>query len=202
MEKIRISTGPSASPGTDNPKRLMTESAWSSQRPRRTAARMPAGRASARASANAVRCQGQRVGIALRYEVGDCVVEADGAAQVAVQHAVPIMEILPPKRLIEAVLMAQGRQVRVRCALAQHLLDGIAGNQVNEQKHQRDHQPDDGKREGEAGEGLLHGLDSTINQDIGSGIAGQRSVIRESAIRRQPKPEGTLRGEQAAKNSS
>ena len=54
MEKTRISTGPSARPGTERPKRLTTESAWSKKRPRRTAARIPAGSASASAKTNAV----------------------------------------------------------------------------------------------------------------------------------------------------
>jgi len=53
MENTRISTGPSARPGTDNPKRLTTESAWSTQRPHRTAAATPAGNASANPNASA-----------------------------------------------------------------------------------------------------------------------------------------------------
>ena len=43
---------------------------------------------------------------------------------------------------------------------------------MNEQKDQRNHQPDDRKSEREAGEGLLHGLGTTINQkdrDQGTG---------------------------------
>jgi hypothetical protein len=35
---------------------------------------------------------------------------------------------------------------------------------MNQQKDQRNHQPDDGNGENEAGEGLHHRLDSTINQ--------------------------------------
>jgi hypothetical protein len=38
---------------------------------------------------------------------------------------------------------------------------------VNEQKNQRNHQPNDRNCEREASENLLHGLDSTINQGIG-----------------------------------
>jgi len=34
---------------------------------------------------------------------------------------------------------------------------------VDEQKNQRNHQPDDGQSKGEAGENLFHGLFSTIN---------------------------------------
>ncbi len=46
---------------------------------------------------------------------------------------------------------------------------------MNEQKDQRNHEPDDRDGEDEAGEDLLHGLESTINQ--GSGVRGQWSVI-------------------------
>jgi hypothetical protein len=75
--------------------------------------------------------------------------------------------------------VAQGRCIRLRCALAQHLQDRVAGNQVNEQKHQRNHQPDDRDGKNEASENLLHGLESTINQ--GSGIRGQGSALSSNA---------------------
>ena len=45
---------------------------------------------------------------------------------------------------------------------------------MDEQKDQRDHQPNDRKGEREAGEDRLHGAGTTINQ--GSGFRGQGSV--------------------------
>jgi len=66
--------------------------------------------------------------------------------------------------------MAQGAYIRWSCAIAQHLLNRIAGHQMNEQKNQRDHQPDNRNSKREAGEGLLHGLQSTINHTSASGL--------------------------------
>ena len=82
--------------------------------------------------------------------------QPDGVAQVAVQNPIPVVQILPAQRLVEAVLVAQRIDVGGRCALAQHLQNGVAGHQVNEQKHQRNHQPHDRKSECEAGENLFH----------------------------------------------
>ena len=60
--------------------------------------------------------------------------------------------------------MAQGRDVGGRCTFAQHLENGVAGNQVNQQEDQRDNEPDDRDGEDKTGEDLLHGLGITINQ--------------------------------------
>jgi hypothetical protein len=90
------------------------------------------------------------------YKAPDRLVQPDGAAQVAMQHAVPIVQILPPQRLIEEVLVAQRIHVGLVGAFAEHLQDGIARNQMDEQEHERDNQPYDGNREREASEGLLH----------------------------------------------
>jgi hypothetical protein len=56
------------------------------------------------------------------------------------------------------------RYIGWSCALAQRMQDRVAGDQVNQQKDQRNHQSDDGNGENEASEGLHHRLDSTINQ--------------------------------------
>jgi hypothetical protein len=88
------------------------------------------------------------------------------------EDAGPVVDVLRPERLVEAVLAAQSRYIGWSCALAQYLQDGVAGNQVDEQKNQRNHQPDDRKREHEAGEGLLHGLasnDKPASRDQGAG---------------------------------
>jgi hypothetical protein len=54
---------------------------------------------------------------------------------------------------------------------------------VNEQKDQRNHQPDDRNGEHEAGEDLLHGLLSTINQ--GSGVRDQVKSREPAGKRRR-----------------
>ena len=108
------------------------------------------------------------------------------------QDAGPIVQILRTERQVQSILMAEGGDVGRRCAVAEHLLDGVARNQVDEQKDQRHHQPDNRKRECEAGENLLHGLalnDKSGVRGRGSGVRdqGQRSEIRDqgSGIRRQ-----------------
>ena len=90
------------------------------------------------------------------------------------QYARPIAQVLLRERQVEEVLVAQSRCIGWSCALAEHLLDGVAGNQVNEQKDQRNNQPYDRKSEREAGEDRLHGAGTTINQ--GSGFRGHGSV--------------------------
>jgi hypothetical protein len=67
-----------------------------------------------------------------------------------VENSAPVVQVLRPERLIVAVLVAQGADVGRGCALAEHLEDGVAGNQVNEQKNERDHQPDNRKSEKKA----------------------------------------------------
>ena len=59
------------------------------------------------------------------------------------QHAFPVVEILLAERSVEAVGVARGGDVGGRRAFAQHLLDGISGDEVDEQEDEADHQPDD-----------------------------------------------------------
>ena len=68
--------------------------------------------------------------------------------------------------------MTQCADVGGSGSFAKHGLNGIAGNQMNEHKNQRDHQPDDREGENQAGENLLHGSLLTINQDAGLESAG------------------------------
>src|SRR5580698_5095334 len=98
--------------------------------------------------------------------MGHRIVEANGTTQVPVQDAIPIVQILSWERLVKVILVAQAVDVSRSCAFAQHLLDRVAWNKVDEQKDQRDHKPDNMQCEDEAGQDLLHGLDSTINQPI------------------------------------
>ena len=90
------------------------------------------------------RCQGQlqRVWIALGDESADVLVETQRRAEIAVQHAFPVIDILLAERDIEAVGVAGGLDIGRRRAFSQHLQDGIAGDQVDQQKDQRDHEPD------------------------------------------------------------
>ena len=49
--------------------------------------------------------------------------------------ALPIIYILLPERNIEPEGLAGGDHVGAGGALAQHLLDGITGDKMNQQKH-------------------------------------------------------------------
>ncbi len=103
--------------------------------------------------------------------MGDGIVQADGVAQIAVQDAVPVVDVLRVEGQIEANIVTLGGYIGRGRALAQHHLNRVAGDQVDEQKDERDHQPDDRNGEHEAGEGLLHSLVSTIYQS--SGVSDQ-----------------------------
>ena len=72
-------------------------------------------------------------------------------AHVAVQQAAPVVHVLRAERNIESVGVASGGDVGGRSAFAQHLLDGIAGNEVNQQEDHRHHQPDDWQHVEQAG---------------------------------------------------
>ena len=92
------------------------------------------------------------------------VVQANRTSQVSVQNTRPVAHILSQERLVQAILMTQGADVCWSCPFSEHLQNGIARYQMDEQKYQRDHQPDNRNGENETCQNLLHGLDSTINQ--------------------------------------
>ncbi len=90
------------------------------------------------------RGEGERegVGVALRDEVGDGVVQAQGLAEVGVEDAAPVVEVLLGERGVEAVGVAEGGDVAGGGSFAEHLDDGIAGDEVNQQEDDGDDQPD------------------------------------------------------------
>ena len=92
----------------------------------------------------------------------DRVIEADGSAQVSVEDVAPLVYVLGLERQVEAVVVAEFCEVYGSCAFAKHELHGIAGNEVNQQKYQRNYQPDNWDGEEKTAENLLHGLVSTI----------------------------------------
>ena len=62
------------------------------------------------------------------------------------QNPFPIVHVLLPQRHVEAIDVTGSLQIGSRCSFAKHLLDRIAGNQVNKQKYQGNDQPDHGER--------------------------------------------------------
>ena len=85
----------------------------------------------------------QRVGIALQYKVRHALVVAERGAEVAVQHAFPVADVLLAERRVEAVGVARGFDVGRRRAFAEHLLDGVSRHEMDEQEDEAYHQPDD-----------------------------------------------------------
>ncbi len=79
------------------------------------------------------RCQRelQRVGITLGDQARDALVVAERWAEVAVQDAFPIADVLLAERGIEAVGVARGLDICGGRAFAEHLLDGISGDEVD-----------------------------------------------------------------------
>jgi hypothetical protein len=68
--------------------------------------------------------------------------------------AVPVTEILGVERSVEAVGVAQGGDVGGGRTLAKHLDDGVAGNEMDQKKDDRNHNPEDGKRDEDAADGF------------------------------------------------
>ena len=98
------------------------ESRRSSQRLRRRAERTPAGIESTIATNRLRQRQPQRVGIALQHQARDALVVAERWPEVAVQHALPIVDVLLAERSVEAIGVAGGGDVGLRRAFAEHLL--------------------------------------------------------------------------------
>ena len=94
------------------------------------------------------RCQGQlqRVWIALSDQARDALVETQRWAQIAMQHAFPVVQILPAQGKIKTVGMAGGLHIGHRRAFAQHLKNGVAGHEMNQKENERDNQPDHWQR--------------------------------------------------------
>ena len=102
--------------------------------------------------------KGQRKGggIGLRDELADRFVEAQRAAEIAVEDAIPIADVLGGERNVEAIGVARGLDVGTGSAFAEHGLDGVSGDEVDEQKDHADDQPDDRQHVGEAGKEIAN----------------------------------------------
>ncbi len=90
------------------------------------------------------RSQLDGVGITRQHQMRDRIVQPQRVSQVAVQNPTPVMEILLPKRRVQPVSMPQRDNVRRTRALAQHLLNRIARNKMNQEKNNRHYQPHHG----------------------------------------------------------
>jgi hypothetical protein len=89
--------------------------------------------------------ESEGVGVTLEDEVSNGVVQAERLAKVSVEDPAPVMGVLLKKRSIEAVGVAESVDVGSRGSFAEHLDDGVARDEVNEKKDDRDDDPEDGE---------------------------------------------------------
>jgi hypothetical protein len=75
----------------------------------------------------------------------DGLVVTDRSSEIAVENALPVAEVLLAERGVESIGMARGGDVCGWSAFSEHLLDGISGDEVDEEKDKADHQPDHGQ---------------------------------------------------------
>ena len=78
----------------------------------------------------------------MQQEMRHGLVVAEGLSEVAVEDTFPVAEILLAKRHVEAVGVAGSLDVGRGCAFAEHLLDGVTGDEVDEQKNEGDDEPE------------------------------------------------------------
>jgi len=78
-------------------------------------------------------------------------IKTERTAEVSAQHAFPVVHILLWERDVESIGVPGGLHVGAGCAFSQHLLDGIAGNKMDQQKNHRHDEPDDGNHVKQAG---------------------------------------------------
>ena len=87
----------------------------------------------------------------MQDHAGDRLIETERTAKVSAQNAFPVIHILLGQRDIESIGVAGGLHVGTGCAFSQHLLDGIAGNKMDQQENNGNHQPDYGDHVKQAG---------------------------------------------------
>ena len=123
MANSKIRMGPRAKLGNDRPKRLTTLMARSSQSITAPGGANPRGNREQNRHQERSDRELQSVGVALDEQLADALVVADGDAQVAVQDALPVVQVLLRRAEVEAVGMARGlrcrRQERLRPAFAE-----------------------------------------------------------------------------------
>src|SRR6185369_11861357 len=76
----------------------------------------------------------------LHDEVAHGLLGADRAAEVALRHPSEPAHVLPPERLIEAELVAERLPRGVLGVLAEHGVDRVAGDEVDDREHHQRHE--------------------------------------------------------------
>jgi hypothetical protein len=81
-------------------------------------------------------------------------VQTEGLAEVGVEDSAPVVEVLRMDRGVEAIGMAQDRDVGGGGAFAKHLDDGVARNQVDQEEDDGDYDPENRERDEDAADGF------------------------------------------------
>ncbi len=149
--------GPRAKLGKDRPTRERTPRVRSCQRSRWSADADAGGDGDDDADEERGEGEGEGVGVALEDEVGDGVVQAEGLAEVGVEDAAPVVGVLLGEWGVEAVGVAEGVDVGGGGSFAEHLDDGVAGDEVDEEEDDGDHDPEDREGDEDAAEGFPEG---------------------------------------------
>ena len=91
------------------------------------------------------KCKLQRGRIALKDDALHRRLEFQRVAQIAVRKLPKIMSILSGQGQIQPQRMAHLHEFAGSRAFAEHLLDRVAGNDVDHEKHEGEHQPEGGQ---------------------------------------------------------
>ena len=97
-------------------------------------------------------------GIALGNNLEHGRLKLEGLPEVAARELPQIVSVLRVKRQIQSKRVTQLRQLTRRRAFTQHLLDGIAGHDVNHEKDERKHEPEGRQCEEKPFEEITHHL--------------------------------------------
>src|SRR5712692_6826850 len=105
------------------------------------------GNSDSRADEESAEGELERGGIALEDDAADGCLELEGLAEITAEKLLEIVAVLCEERLIEIESVAKLRDFSGRGAFAEHLLDRIAGDDVNHEKDQSEDEPERGKGE-------------------------------------------------------
>lgn len=79
----------------------------------------------------------------MRDQAAYTLIEPQRWPEITMHHAFPIVQVLLPERNVEAIGVTRSRNVSNGRAFTQHLQNGIAGHQMDQQEYNRDHKPED-----------------------------------------------------------
>src|SRR6185295_7643606 len=129
----------------------------------------------------------------LHDEVSHRLLRADRAAEVAVRHPSQPAHVLAPERLIQAELGAERLAGGTLGVLAEHGIDRITGNEVDDrehdQRHEEEHRDDAEEATAEIGGDAAHARPPPCRpSSSGVGPSLPKITVRLTATRAPPNP--------------